>query len=467
MVPRILRAAVALLLIACSPAFGGTKRALIVAVEPWPEKEKNPRRGSGWADAQLAKKTLIESWGFLEKDIVVLHEDDATTKNVVATFRSHLLAPCQLDDIVAICWSSHGTQVQDFNGDEPDGLDEAYCTKDFAWNQPETWFTDDLFGTLLAQLPTPRVLVITDACHSGTSTRGLGETEGEESVAKGVSSGFAPSPRSLAGKAEETPGKSVLLAACKAEEVAYGVVGKPSHFFREIFAATSGKGGTGQTFDEAIGKVRGCIRPVFAQFQRSASKPLDAPTWTPQAEGPVAQRIADFLTPPPRASTPPPPPPAPAPAPIWQQASGDIALTLATDKLTYTEGDLVEITVTADRDCHLRLFYLGADHQTYQIFPNQHQPDASAKKGVPVRIGGAGGAFKLRAKAPFGNEILMAVATSRSFTDAESFRFQGDLVKKFQNTNLEALSHRGLGVEAGDAPLIGRALRLYRVEAKK
>lgn len=446
----------------------GTKRALIVAVEPWPEKEKNPKRGSGWADAQLAKKTLIESWGFLEKDIVVLHEDAATTKNVVETFRSHLITPSQPNDIVVLCWSSHGTQVQDFNGDEPDGLDEAYCTKDFAWNKPETWFTDDLLGTLLDQLPTKRALVITDACHSGTSTRGSAEADGEENIAKGISAGFAPLPVPLAGKTEErAPVKAVLLAACKAEEVAYGVVGKPSHFYREIFALTAGKGGTGQTFGDAIAKVRARIRPVFAQIQKTA-KPLPAASWTPQAEGPVEQRIADFLTPPPTPATPAPPPsPAPAPTPIWQQATGDIALALATDKLTYTEGDLVEITVTADRDCHLRLFYLGADHQTVQIFPNQHQPEAAVKKGETVRLGGAGGAFKLRAKAPFGNEILMAVASSRPFTDAESFRFQTDMVKEFQNTNLEALSHRGIGVEAGDAPLVGRALRLYRVEARK
>ena len=275
----------------------GTKRALIVAVEPWPEREKNPRRGSGWADAQLAKKTLIESWGFLEKDIVVLHEDAATTKNVVETFRSHLIAPCQPNDVVAICWSSHGTQVQDFNGDEPDGLDETYCTKDFAWNKPETWFTDDLLGSLLDQLPTPRVLVVTDACHSGTSTRGIAAGDGEENVAKGISSGFAPLPVALAGKTEEKPPvKAVLLAACKADEVAYGVVGKASHFYREIFATTAGKGGTGQTFAEAIGKVRARIRPVFAQIQKKPSEPLHAASWTPQAEGPVGQRIADFLT---------------------------------------------------------------------------------------------------------------------------------------------------------------------------
>lgn len=452
-------------------AQAGTKRALIVAVEPWPEREKDPKRGSGWADAQLAKKTLIESWGFSEKNIVVLHDDAATTKNVVETFRSHLIAPSQPNDVIAICWTSHGTQVQDFGGDEADGLDEVYCTKDFAWNKPETWFTDDLFGSLLDQLPTERVLVMTDACHSGTSTRGVANDDGEESVAKGWSSGFAPLPVPLAGKSDEKPpARAVLLAACRADEVAYGVVGKPGHFFREIFAATAGKGGTAQTFDAAIAKVRSRIGPVFDQIRKGTSEPLLAQSWTPQAEGPVEQRIADFLTPPPAPAASSPTPaatPVATPAPVWQSQSGDIAIDLSTDKLTYAEGDLVEITVSADLDCHLRLFSLGADHQTYQIFPNQHQPEAAVKKGVPVRLGGAGGAFKLRAKAPLGNEILMAVASSRPFTDAESFRFQSELVKEFQNTNLEALSHRGLGVEAGDAPLVGRALQLYRVEARK
>jgi len=470
---RCLAAISLLVLIAASPsALGqaGTKRALIVAVEPWPEKEKNPHRGSGWADAQLAKKTLIESWGFLEKNIVVLHDEAATTKNVVDTFRTHLIAPSQPNDVVVICWSSHGTQVQDFNGDEADGLDETYCTYDFAWNKPETWFTDDLFGSLLDQISTERVLVITDACHSGTSTRGVPDDEGEENIARAISSGFAPLAVPLAGKSDEKPpANAVLLAACKSDEVSYGVVGKPSHFFRETFAATAGKSGTSQTFIEAIGKVRSRIRPVFAQIQKGSSQRLPASSWTPQAEGRVEQRIADFLTPSAGAPSPAATPPRPAPSagPIWQHASGDIAVSLATDKVTYTEGDLVEITVAADLDCYLRLFYLGGDHKTYQIFPNQHQPDAAMKKGQPIRLGGAGGAFKLRAKAPFGNEILMAVASSRPFTDAENFRFQNDLVKEFQSTNLEALSHRGIAVETGDAPLVGRALQLYRIEPKK
>ena len=206
------------------------------------------------------------------------------------------------------------------------------------------------------------------------------------------------------------------------------------------------------------------IDPRFTLIRKS--NPGNPATWNPWAEGKVEQRIADFLTPPP-STTPAVPVQPPAPLPVWQRQGGDIALTVATDKLTYTEGDLIQISVIADHDCHLRLFYLGADHQTYQIFPNQHQPEAAVKKGQPVRLDGAGGAFKLRAKAPFGNEILMAVASSRPFTDAESFRFQTDMVKEFQNTNLEALSHRGIGIEKADAPLIGRALRLYRVEAKK
>ena len=178
----------------------------------------------------------------------------------------------------------------------------------------------------------------------------------------------------------------------------------------------------------------------------------------------------EYLTPRKPIATPvtpaPPSPPAPPPLPTWQSQSGDIALHLTTDKTIYTEGDLMQVTVTPDLDCHLRLYYLSADHKVHQIFPNQFQTESLVKKGQAVTLPGAAGTFEFRMSAPFGNEILMAVASDVPFTDQSGEDLKTQLFKEFKDTNLETLAHRGITVGEKKA-LTGRALHLYRVEAKK
>ena len=79
---------------------------------------------------------------------------------------------------IAFSMSSHGTQVPDREGDEPDSLDEAFVCTDIAqkgngWD-PGTIITDDELGTLFGKLPpTVTVEVWLDTCHSGTGLKRL------------------------------------------------------------------------------------------------------------------------------------------------------------------------------------------------------------------------------------------------------------------------------------------------------
>ena len=434
----------------------GTRRALLVGVECWPDKEKDPNRGAGWADLQMMHKVLTSKWGFTESNIHQVFNKEATLKNIVAAFEKYLITETKPGDSVVIYWSSHGTQVKDLDGDEPDGLDEAYCTFDFDWSEPETWFTDDLFAALLERIRTRDILVITDACHSGGSTRGAGDEDGP--MPKAISSGFQPAKNiNPSAKPHAEPTHVMLLAACASDEISYGEYGKGGHFTMTLYEVLMGASKDALSFQQAVERVRPKLNGVFKSW---TLKPDSPKTWTPQFEGPVTKKIATFLNPPP-----PPPEPTP-PLPIWQKQSGDIALNLTTDKTIYTEGDLMQVTVTPDLDCHLRLYYLSADHAVNQIFPNKFQPDGFVKRGQPVTLPGAAGTFEFRMSAPFGNEILMAVASSVPFTDQAGQDVQTQLFQEFKDTNLDALAHRGISVDEKKA-LTGRALHLYRVEAKK
>jgi hypothetical protein len=446
---------------------GGTRRALLVAVEPWPEREQDPANGAGSQDLRRMSRLLTEQWQFDPSQIRQLYDREATLRAVVKAFEDHLITPGSPDDSVIIYWSSHGLQVADLDGDEPDGLDEAYQTYDWHWSDPATWFTDDLFHELLERIPARQVLVITDTCHAGGSTRG--EADADESLPRSLISGFLPlpEPRQLIAKPVQ-PSRVVHLAACAADEVSYGGVGRGGYFSMALDDVWRRPGAEDLSFHQILQQVSPLIAQRFAPIKGKLTDD-QAQTWTPQAEGPTTKTMRRLLKPAAAAPDNPPPgtpAPAPGPLPIWQKQSGDIQIQLSTDKTTYTEGDLMSVTLTPDHDCHIRLYYLSAEHQALQIFPNQYQTEDRVLRGQSITLPGPQGQFQFRMSPPYGIEVLMAVASSTPFTEQDSNYFRVQLFREFENTHLESLAHRGVHIIRNET-LTGRALHLYRVEARK
>ena len=163
-----------------------TKHALIVAIGNYPDPDVN-----GWPvissqnDVPLIKNALLMSQQFSEKNIRVLVDSMATKKAIVEAL-DNLIAEVNSGDVVVIHFSSHGEQIEDDNGDEMDGLDEVIVPYGAVYSDDPTKFDklssgyirDDLFGEKVTQLRNKLgkdgdLLVIIDACHSGTGTRGV------------------------------------------------------------------------------------------------------------------------------------------------------------------------------------------------------------------------------------------------------------------------------------------------------
>jgi hypothetical protein len=69
------------------------------------------------------------------------------------------------DGIFLLTYAGHGTRVKDTDGDEGDGMDEAWCLFDGA-------LIDDEMFRLWALFPEgARIVVVSDSCHSGTVIR--------------------------------------------------------------------------------------------------------------------------------------------------------------------------------------------------------------------------------------------------------------------------------------------------------
>lgn len=164
------------------------KIALIVAVAKYPVN-------SGWGelsslnDVKLIKDALLRQ-GFKEQNITVIADKQATLAGISTAFDQYLIQKAQPGDIAVFHFSGHGQQIEDDNGDEGDGLDESIIPYDAPAEYrpgPDKHFRDDLLGQKLSQLRTKlgekgNLLVIIDACHSGTMTRGGGRTRGTSQV---------------------------------------------------------------------------------------------------------------------------------------------------------------------------------------------------------------------------------------------------------------------------------------------
>ena len=124
--------------------------------------------------AALCKQVL----GYKASEVTVL-TDAKATKAAIMTALTSAVKDAKAGKISSLlfAWSSHGTQMTDTSGDEPDGKDEAFVPYDIAekagdWD-PARIITDDEFHDLFSQLSANVLLeVYLDTCHSGSGLRG-------------------------------------------------------------------------------------------------------------------------------------------------------------------------------------------------------------------------------------------------------------------------------------------------------
>lgn len=91
--------------------------------------------------------------------------------------------------------------------------------------------------------------------------------------------------------------------------------------------------------------------------------------------------------------------------------SNDGLITLTLNKRIFLKNDLLEVTVKVKQDCYLQLYHKGVDGSITQIFPNKAQANNFVRAGVPVAIPGPQAGFQFRVHEPWGDEVILAVAT--------------------------------------------------------
>jgi metacaspase-1 len=142
-----------------------SKRAFLVGINQFTRPE--------WAlrgcvnDSHAMRQLLGDLYGFASTDIRVLHDTEATAKNILEGL-SWLFSGYTGDgqDVRLFHIASHGTQVADTNSDEADKLDEVIVPYDHSWTNP---IKDDVLGVIFDAVPdNVSFTFIADCCHSGS-----------------------------------------------------------------------------------------------------------------------------------------------------------------------------------------------------------------------------------------------------------------------------------------------------------
>ena len=153
------------------------KKALLVGINKFKNYSQFTLNGcvNDAKDMAALYKGLL---GFNASETKILTDAQATKANIMANLKS-MVADAKAGKLSYLVFSlsSHGTQMNDTSGDEPDGKDEAFVPHDIAeksgsWD-PSHIISDDEFHDLFTQLPANVLLeVYLDTCHSGSGLRG-------------------------------------------------------------------------------------------------------------------------------------------------------------------------------------------------------------------------------------------------------------------------------------------------------
>jgi len=178
------------------------KRALIIGVHDYSATDGKWDNLQSDKDAALIVAGLKTYFEFKDNDIRVLTKREETTRAaILKAIEDVLIAPAQPGDAIYLHYSGHGYQTEDESGDEPDFLDEVLVPSDGTGRK--NYILDDEISALLEKLKAKGVTNVTlsfDCCNSGSNTRGIERTRGQNFPAFGEK----PVPRSRGNTKDST-----------------------------------------------------------------------------------------------------------------------------------------------------------------------------------------------------------------------------------------------------------------------
>ena len=120
-------------------------------------------------DVKAMKEVLQSLYGFVEDDIRLITDKEATANGIVDGL-NWLAEGGDEKSVRVFHYAGHGHFAPDASGDEPDGSDEALVAYD---HKKSGYLIDDKLKELYDRFPAnTNLTLIMDCCHSGSNNRG-------------------------------------------------------------------------------------------------------------------------------------------------------------------------------------------------------------------------------------------------------------------------------------------------------
>jgi hypothetical protein len=359
-------------------------------------------------DLERMQETL-NLMGFENSQIHQLLDSKATSKNVIREMETWLKAGVKPEDRVVIYYSGHGSNVPDLDGDEPDGVDEVLVTHDVrrvTQNGQRTLtgvVTDDKLSSLIADIPSKNILILVDACHSGTVSRSLSMDNmslavDDVYVKSFTYEGMPEGEHFVFDRGFEKDGEPNFVSISAAGDTEKALGTESGGIFTiglsKAIAEISKSGGT-----VTINKLRDAAAAYIVEHvdeaqvhhpQVTGSESLAAGKLqilpVSAENGPNRKRLLELV------------------------AEPNKPLKLETSKTTYVLDDPVEMTLEIPMDGYLNLVTVDSQDNATVLYPNEFNPENSVSAGIfkiPTETMG----FVLPASEPVGPTLVAAFVT--------------------------------------------------------
>jgi hypothetical protein len=362
-------------------------------------------------DVERMHETL-NRMGFTDAQIHTLTNEDATSTRVEAEMDGWLRQGVQPNDRVVFYFTGHGSQVPDWNGDEDDGVDEVLVTHDMQRARKNGRATltgvlvDDTINEMVAKNPSRNVLLIVDACHSGTVSRSFSlsnrSVTSEPVFRKSFIYPGMPEPKPVAKARDIKPvagGASnyVSLSAAGDRESAIGTsrggiftIGITESITR--YAAQGKSVSVNVLRDEAAAFIKTKVdkddlyTPRVSGNPGLASAPLKIVTAS-ATDGPNRKKLLDMV------------------------AAQSKRVEVVPAKTRYTVDEPIRLSLNLPAAGYLNIVSVDAKDGATVLFPNRFQ-DSNAVKAGPFQLPTTQMSFELLAAEPLGSTLVVAFLSS-------------------------------------------------------
>jgi hypothetical protein len=389
-------------------------------------------------------RELVHLMGFKGHEIKVLEHENASTANVYVAIENWLINGAGPDDRVLFYFSGHGSQIPDENNDEADQFDEVLLLHDTAFQEIHGRQTlsgvllDDHLNHMLARMKSRNILIILDACHSGSATKRMQLSSrsfqtGQPKVkyfyyspsleaAGGGGSFDLMNPRTMLADGSHY----VAITACRDDEKTVATA-QGSIFtlgLRQTMRSAAAAGdsitpeelqfGTSKFIRQQIQSDVAVFHPQIAGDLHLRKRPLNLISMA-AGNGFLRQKLNTLVN--------------KSHESVW----------IKPNKACFEPGEALEISVWTPEPGFLNIMHITADDQAIVLFPNRYHPHNGVERGkiiLPTKRMD----FEMVARGPFGPNLITAFLTRSPLNGFQSgFKTAKDVLAELSPNSARSL----------------------------